>query len=142
MRKLVSQKQCKYVAFYWDWLFIYTDLKCVQTILTKRTTMQACVKNHLKINRIFTIYSKWQQAVWIFRSKGFWFEPMLLCLDQMAVGFSELDFVKVCRELDHPEVDGWELLVQSHGYTVYRLYDQVSQLICCVSLVSTLKEAC
>lgn len=46
----------------------------------------------------------------------------------MASGFREEEFVQACRELEQPQLEGWELFVQCHGYSVYRLYDKDSGL--------------
>ncbi len=41
--------------------------------------------------------------------------------------FSDAEFSKVCEELvGEPEVDPpWEFFVESHGVTIYRLYNEV-----------------
>ncbi|XP_076436970.1 phosphatidylcholine transfer protein-like [Babylonia areolata] len=46
----------------------------------------------------------------------------------MASGFEEEQFVQACCELEQPQVEGWELFVQCHGYSVYRLFDKSSGL--------------
>ena len=43
----------------------------------------------------------------------------------MAVAFQDDEFTKICKELEDPQVDGWEFFVESHGVTIYRLYDEV-----------------
>ncbi|KAL8608072.1 hypothetical protein ACOMHN_023888 [Nucella lapillus] len=45
-----------------------------------------------------------------------------------ASGFREEEFVEVCEELEKPQLAGWELFVECHGYIVYRLYDKASGL--------------
>ncbi|XP_013390274.1 phosphatidylcholine transfer protein-like [Lingula anatina] len=45
--------------------------------------------------------------------------------------FTDLEFDKVCRELEHPylpESEGWEFFVESHDVTIYRQYNKVSGL--------------
>lgn len=43
-------------------------------------------------------------------------------------GFRDEEFFNTCKELDNPQVEGWEFFVESHGVTIYRLYNQESGL--------------
>lgn len=40
--------------------------------------------------------------------------------------FEEVEFTKACKELDNPDVDGWELFSECNNVKVYRLYNDVS----------------
>lgn len=42
--------------------------------------------------------------------------------------FQESEFVDACRELDDPQTKGWEFFTESHGVTIYRLYNETSGL--------------
>ncbi|XP_076455709.1 phosphatidylcholine transfer protein-like [Babylonia areolata] len=46
----------------------------------------------------------------------------------MAVAFKDEEFQNTCRELEEPQVEGWEFFVESHGVTIYRLYNETSGL--------------
>ncbi|KAL8588696.1 hypothetical protein ACOMHN_046468 [Nucella lapillus] len=46
----------------------------------------------------------------------------------MAVAFNDEEFQNACKELDEPQVHGWEFFVESHGVTIYRLYNETSGL--------------
>lgn len=39
--------------------------------------------------------------------------------------FNDLEFESVVRELDTPDVEGWEFFTESHGVKIYRLYNEV-----------------
>lgn len=39
--------------------------------------------------------------------------------------FKDLDFELACKELEEPQTDGWEFFTESHGVTIYRLYNEV-----------------
>ena len=56
----------------------------------------------------------------------------------MTLAFCDEEFLKVCKELDEPQVDGWEFFVESHGVTIYRLYDEVGVYVILCTL-QTLK---
>lgn len=49
-------------------------------------------------------------------------------MEQQKCLFSEFDFEDVCKELEHPQIEGWELFTQTHGVTIYRLYNETSGL--------------
>ncbi|XP_059142446.1 phosphatidylcholine transfer protein-like isoform X2 [Physella acuta] len=42
--------------------------------------------------------------------------------------FPDDDFNRAIDELDKPDVDGWEFFVESHGVTIYRLFNEGSGL--------------
>lgn len=42
--------------------------------------------------------------------------------------FNDLEFESVVRELDTPDVEGWEFFTESHGVKIYRLYNETSGL--------------
>ncbi|KAK7092690.1 hypothetical protein V1264_008396 [Littorina saxatilis] len=46
----------------------------------------------------------------------------------MALGFQDDEFQKVCKELEEPQVAGWEFFTESHGVTIYRLFNEKSGL--------------
>lgn len=50
----------------------------------------------------------------------------------MAAGqiclFQDSEFELACQELDNPQTEGWEFFVESHGVTIYRLYNENSGL--------------
>jgi hypothetical protein len=39
--------------------------------------------------------------------------------------YSDAEFLNTCKELENPDVEGWEFFVESHGVTIYRLYNEV-----------------
>ena len=55
----------------------------------------------------------------------------------MAAGqiclFQDSEFELACQELDNPQTEGWEFFVESHGVTIYRLYNEVNYF--CLQLV-------
>ncbi|KAK3106166.1 hypothetical protein FSP39_014092 [Pinctada imbricata] len=46
----------------------------------------------------------------------------------MAISFPDSEYDQVCRELENPQVEGWEFFTESHGVTIYRLYNEESGL--------------
>ncbi|KAL3837508.1 hypothetical protein ACJMK2_022860 [Sinanodonta woodiana] len=42
--------------------------------------------------------------------------------------FPDTDFELACQELENPHIDGWEFFTESHGITIYRLYNEKSGL--------------
>ena len=40
-----------------------------------------------------------------------------MCLDS--------EFELACKELYEPQTEGWEIFVETHGVTIYRLYNEV-----------------
>uniref|UniRef100_A0A0B6ZGI4 Phosphatidylcholine transfer protein n=1 Tax=Arion vulgaris TaxID=1028688 RepID=A0A0B6ZGI4_9EUPU len=42
--------------------------------------------------------------------------------------FTDSDFECTLLELDVPDIEGWEFFVESHGVTIYRLYNETSGL--------------
>lgn len=40
--------------------------------------------------------------------------------------FQDEEFTAACRELEGPQVEGWEFFTESHDVTIYRLYNEVS----------------
>jgi len=39
--------------------------------------------------------------------------------------FKDSDFEEACRELENPQIEGWEFFTSSHGVTIYRKYNEV-----------------
>ena len=39
--------------------------------------------------------------------------------------FEDSQFEQAHRELENPQIDGWELFLKSHDVTIYRLYTEV-----------------
>lgn len=39
--------------------------------------------------------------------------------------FQDSEFEQACKELEEPQTEGWEFFVESHGVTIYRLYNEV-----------------
>ncbi|KAL4229302.1 hypothetical protein ACF0H5_012342 [Mactra antiquata] len=42
--------------------------------------------------------------------------------------FKDSDFELACKELEEPQVEGWEWFTESHGVTIYRMYNETSGL--------------
>ncbi|XP_064617956.1 phosphatidylcholine transfer protein-like [Liolophura sinensis] len=42
--------------------------------------------------------------------------------------FQDEEFTSACRELEGPQVEGWEFFTESHDVTIYRLYNEESGL--------------
>ncbi|KAJ8307208.1 hypothetical protein KUTeg_015292 [Tegillarca granosa] len=42
--------------------------------------------------------------------------------------FTDSDFQTACKELEEPQIDGYEFFTQSHDVTIYRLYNEESGL--------------
>ena len=45
--------------------------------------------------------------------------------NQLTQTWTDSDFEDVCKELESPQVEGWEYFTESHGVTIYRLYNEV-----------------
>lgn len=43
--------------------------------------------------------------------------------------FTDDEFAVLMKELDQPQIDGWEFFTESHGISIYRLYNEVSKRI-------------
>ncbi|WAR04504.1 PPCT-like protein [Mya arenaria] len=39
--------------------------------------------------------------------------------------FKDSDFLDACKELDNPQIEGWEFFTSSHGVTIYRMYNEI-----------------
>ncbi|VDI47308.1 phosphatidylcholine transfer protein-like [Mytilus galloprovincialis] len=42
--------------------------------------------------------------------------------------FTDDEFAVLMKELDQPQIDGWEFFTESHGISIYRLYNEESGL--------------
>lgn len=42
--------------------------------------------------------------------------------------FKDTEFELACKELEEPQTEGWEFFTESHGVTIYRLYNETSGL--------------
>ncbi|KAH3699446.1 phosphatidylcholine transfer protein-like [Dreissena polymorpha] len=42
--------------------------------------------------------------------------------------FTDEEFAEACRELEQPQIEGWEFFTESHGVTIYRMYNETSGL--------------
>lgn len=42
--------------------------------------------------------------------------------------FQDSEFELACKELEEPQTNGWEFFTESHGVTIYRLYNEKSGL--------------
>lgn len=45
----------------------------------------------------------------------------------MSLHFTEDEFQAAWRELDAPQVEGWELFTETMGVKIYRRYSQVGE---------------
>jgi hypothetical protein len=41
------------------------------------------------------------------------------------LAFKDSDFELACKELEEPQTEGWEFFTESHGVTIYRMYNEV-----------------
>jgi len=42
--------------------------------------------------------------------------------------FKDFEFEEAIKELECPQLDGWEFFTESHGITIYRMYNEVGDL--------------
>lgn len=55
------------------------------------------------------------------------YDPTLHRFEIMSLHFTEDEFQAAWRELDAPQVEGWELFTETMGVKIYRRYSQVGE---------------
>ena len=56
--------------------------------------------------------------------------------------FEEKEFESACDELEQKQVDGYEFFTESHGVTIYRLYNEVRRFSCVLVCVYVYLSVC
>lgn len=55
------------------------------------------------------------------------YDPALQHFEIMSPHFTEDEFQAAWRELDEPQVEGWELFTETMGVKIYRRYSEVGE---------------